>query len=351
MRTTSFVLGCLGAIAQVQAGDKKCRALALSGGANHGAWEAGVMWGLLHYGNPEDYSWDVVTGVSAGAINTAAISTFAPEDTLNMTEYLSGAWAGIHSNDEIWLNWPEGPAKALFNKGGILDNSPATGFIKKTMDGSGSTEFKRTFTVAAANVETGEYTPFNNDNITFEEMPTAAMSSGSIPTVFAPQHFHGKYLMDGGTIWDVNVQSAIEQCLEIVEDQSDIILDVMICDYQEDLTTPDKANTIHNFWRQRQIHHFYNDSNDVNEQEAPYPMVNYRSYFQDNDDCEIKNLLDFTNSTTWCLQETGREDAKKYLAAQGLLNLEEEPKLRQEHQSSSMLSKVQGFFRKMKFIF
>lgn len=80
-------------------------------------------------------------------------------------------------------------------------------------------------------------------------------------------------------------------------------------------------------------------------------MVNYRSYFQDNDDCEIKNLLDFTNSTTWCLQETGREDAKKYLAAQGLLNLEEEPKLRQEHQSSSMLSKVQGFFRKMKFIF
>ena len=55
MRTTSFVLGCLGAITQVQAGDKKCRALALSGGANHGAWEAGVMWGLLHYGNPEDF--------------------------------------------------------------------------------------------------------------------------------------------------------------------------------------------------------------------------------------------------------------------------------------------------------
>ena len=147
----------------------------------------------------------------------------------------------------------------------MLDNSNAVGFIKKTMEGSGATEFKRTFTVAAANVETGEYTPFNNDNITFEEMPTAAMSSGSIPAVFAPQHFKGMYLMDGGTIWDVNVQSAIEQCLDIVDDQSDIILDVMICAYQEDLPTPDKMNTIHNFWRQRQIHHFYNDSNDVNE--------------------------------------------------------------------------------------
>merc|ERR1712166_1107458 len=139
-------------------------------------------------------------------------------------------------------------------------------------------------TVAAVNVETGIYTSFNNDNITFEEMPTAAMSSGSIPTVFAPQHFHDMYLMDGGTVWDVNVQSAIEQCLEIVEDQSDIILDIMICSYQEDLQAPDKTNTIHNFWRQREIHHFYNDSNDVNMQEAPYPMVNYRHYFQDNDD-------------------------------------------------------------------
>ena len=77
---------------EVQAGDKKCRALALSGGANHGAWEAGVIWGLQHYGNPEDYTWDVVTGVSAGAINTAAISVFAPEDSVNMSEYLSSAW-------------------------------------------------------------------------------------------------------------------------------------------------------------------------------------------------------------------------------------------------------------------
>jgi len=177
------------------------------------------------------------------------------------------------------------------------------------------------------------------------------MSSGSIPTVFAPQHFHDMYLMDGGTVWDVNVQSAIEQCLEIVEDQSDIILDIMICSYQEDLQAPDKTNTIHNFWRQREIHHFYNDSNDVNMQEAPYPMVNYRHYFQDNDDCDIDNLLDFKNSTTWCMQTFGREQAQKELAAQGLLNLKDEPKLKQEHQGTTMLGQLQGFFKKMKFIF
>ena len=29
-----------------------CHALALSGGGTNGAFEAGVIWGLMHYGNP-----------------------------------------------------------------------------------------------------------------------------------------------------------------------------------------------------------------------------------------------------------------------------------------------------------
>jgi len=28
-----------------------------------------VLWGLVNYGNPADYDYDVVTGVSVGSIN------------------------------------------------------------------------------------------------------------------------------------------------------------------------------------------------------------------------------------------------------------------------------------------
>lgn len=51
-----------------------CRALALSGGGSNGSWEAGVIWGLVNYGNPDDYTWDVLTGVSAGSINTVGLA-------------------------------------------------------------------------------------------------------------------------------------------------------------------------------------------------------------------------------------------------------------------------------------
>ena len=108
--------------------DGKCRALALSGGANYGSWEVGVMWGLLHYGDPADFAWDVITGVSAGAINTAGTAVFETGDEVNMTEFLSDAWANLTSQN-IWVNWPEGPAKALVTEQGMLDTTPAVDFL------------------------------------------------------------------------------------------------------------------------------------------------------------------------------------------------------------------------------
>ena len=66
-----------------------CKALVLSGGGNNGAWEAGVMWGLAHYGNPDDFHWDVLTGISAGSINTAGSAGFAPEEVIELTEFLA----------------------------------------------------------------------------------------------------------------------------------------------------------------------------------------------------------------------------------------------------------------------
>ena len=72
---------------------KKCRALVLSGGSNRGAWEAGVIWGLSHYSaDPSEFAWDTVSGISAGAINTGGIATWATGTEVDMTEWLSGVW-------------------------------------------------------------------------------------------------------------------------------------------------------------------------------------------------------------------------------------------------------------------
>ena len=67
----------------------------------------------------------------------------------------------------------------------------------------------RNFTVAACDANTGDYMTFDQTNTNFDELPQVCTSSGSIPVAFAPQHYKNMVLMDGGTVWNLNVDSAI----------------------------------------------------------------------------------------------------------------------------------------------
>ena len=134
--------------------DGKCRALVLSGGANNGIWEAGVLYGLLHYGNPEDYQWDVTSGVSAGGINAGLLAVWAKGEELEMTEWMSDRYASISSRD-IWTLRPGTPYDLFFNEQSLLDDDSALRTITSFIDEKGS--IKRRFVASAMDVNLGEY--------------------------------------------------------------------------------------------------------------------------------------------------------------------------------------------------
>jgi predicted acylesterase/phospholipase RssA len=142
----------------------KCYALALSGGANNGAWEAGVMWGFTHYDDPSNYYWKVLTGVSAGAINSMYISAWAPEDALAMAEATTGLWANLKSSD-IYVEWPEGIKGAVRNEASLFNDAPALEFFHETM--LPFDDFKKAVTIGSVNIATGEYWTFNQTNTNF----------------------------------------------------------------------------------------------------------------------------------------------------------------------------------------
>jgi predicted acylesterase/phospholipase RssA len=71
-------LALLGSLVTAQ--KDKCNAMVISGGANNGAWEAGIMWGFVNYGNLEDFMWNVYSGVSAGSLNTMLLAAGKAED-------------------------------------------------------------------------------------------------------------------------------------------------------------------------------------------------------------------------------------------------------------------------------
>ena len=72
-----------------------CRALALSSGASKGAFQAGAISGLISDGGVDNFQWDVVSGVSVGAINAAAMALYGADDTKKMSTDMVYWWQNL----------------------------------------------------------------------------------------------------------------------------------------------------------------------------------------------------------------------------------------------------------------
>jgi hypothetical protein len=69
--------------------------------------------------------------------------------------------------------------------------------------------------------------------------------------------------MDGGTVWNTNMVSAITKCLELVDDPSKIIMDIIICDTAKVSNKPNSTNAIDNYLRFKDIKGYYKSLNDI----------------------------------------------------------------------------------------
>lgn len=106
------------------------------------------------------------------------------------------------------------------------------------------------------------------------------VASASIPFVFPHVHIGNMTLMDGGSVWNTNLVSAVDKCMEIVgNNQSDIVMDIIILG-QDRLNQSNKTgNSIHNYLRYRDIKSFNKQAADIMVFAQAYPNVTYRYFF------------------------------------------------------------------------
>ena len=94
-----------------------------------------MVYGFAHYGNPGDFEYDVISGVSAGSINALAITGYPIGQEKEMSEWLSGLWKGLKDSD-VYTDWGYGgKARGLTMKGGVLNNAPLLTFLQSVAGG------------------------------------------------------------------------------------------------------------------------------------------------------------------------------------------------------------------------
>eukprot|EP00343_Euplotes_focardii_P000758 CAMPEP_0205800326 /NCGR_PEP_ID=MMETSP0205-20121125/1962_1 /ASSEMBLY_ACC=CAM_ASM_000278 /TAXON_ID=36767 /ORGANISM="Euplotes focardii, Strain TN1" /LENGTH=337 /DNA_ID=CAMNT_0053063257 /DNA_START=32 /DNA_END=1042 /DNA_ORIENTATION=- len=294
------------------AGDKKCRALALSGGGDKGSYQASVFIEFTNLLSKEDISYDVVTGASAGSLNGAGISLFAAGDEDQAAIFIYGLWHTITTSDILKM-WDGGILEGIFIKPGIFDNSPLISFLESQI---GTQSIQKKFSVVVTNANTGfsESVDFNASKTIPEDAISTIVGSSAIPFAFPPMEKNGNTYIDGGCIWNLDVTGAVRRCKEIVEDEEDIIIDIILCSFYS-LTPIEeirKYGPLDHYFRGIEIQDWQNNMQDVERAVRNYPKVNFRYVIGPSTQLSGSPIpLDFSRSHLDKCFEIGKNDAIK----------------------------------------
>ena len=111
--------------------------------------------------------------------------------------------------------------------------------------------------------------------------------------------------------------SAVERCLELVEDESLVTMDIILLDrFVPPAIEGDDGDTIQNMLRKHEITSYYNGLVNVITCMLSHPNVQYRYILEPSGPYpKLWNLLNFSPNNTWPMQENGMADAKAALEA------------------------------------
>lgn len=100
-----------------------CKALVLEGGGDLGAYEAGVIQGLVANLPADEVNWDFFVGISVGSIMSAGMAQYPKGEESDMVTWVISLWEQI-TKDDIYENWPGGLVQGLLFESGIFSTAP-----------------------------------------------------------------------------------------------------------------------------------------------------------------------------------------------------------------------------------
>ena len=167
----------------------KC--LVLSGGGSKGAYQVGV---LQKWMTEDRRDYDLLCGVSVGALNCAVLSTVLLGQPVTACNKLSAFWKGL-TTAKVRRNWPVFGSAAALWKPSVYDSSPLAAWAFRELSVKAMRASGRTLAVGAVCWETGEYQIADQ---TSDDIVSWVLASASYPAMLSPVKIGGKLWTDGG---------------------------------------------------------------------------------------------------------------------------------------------------------
>jgi NTE family protein len=181
-----------------------CNVLSFSGGGAFGAVEVGILDSM----NLNNY--DMITGVSAGGLNTGFLSYFN-SDKNNLEQ-------GIDNLKNIYVNltnddvYKHGYGQ-LLRSWSYYDTTPLQLTLERHLLSLRYNSGIRPALIGSTNLNTGLFDIFRFDTQSKQRQVDILMATSAIPLVFPPHEIDGHYYVDGGVIAN-EIISGISSYLE-----------------------------------------------------------------------------------------------------------------------------------------
>jgi len=172
-------------------------AFVLSGGANLGAEQAGMLEALLETG----ISPDVLLGTSIGAANAAFL---AADPSLDRARALSELWRRVRSRDVFPLN-PLGMVRAIARGGALFPTEPWRRLLEREIPFTRIEDAAVPLRIIATRFEDGTEVVFDSGPVI-----DAVLASTALPGVFPPHEIGDRLYLDGGLVDHVALTPAVE---------------------------------------------------------------------------------------------------------------------------------------------
>jgi len=102
-----------------------------------------------------------------------------------------------------------------------------------------------------------------------------------MPGLFPSIKFKDTVFVDGGVLMNLDVAGAVERCKEITTNESDIVVDILMCNPAKlDVVDVSSYTTLNMMKRQKDIHSYWGTMKDVLQARHSYPKVNFRYLIQ-----------------------------------------------------------------------
>lgn len=189
------------------------KALVLSGGGSKGAYQVGALRHLL---GDREHKYDILCGVSVGAINVGVLSQFAHGEEKESARLIEEWWKELNTG-KIYRRWfPFGRWHALWEPS-FYDSQPLIDLITNKVDLNKIRSTGKKVSVGAVSISSGKYTIFHQDH---EDFIKAIIASASFPGMLRPIKIGNQLWSDGGSKEITPIRTAIE----LGADECDVII-------------------------------------------------------------------------------------------------------------------------------